>query len=676
MQLTMLASFLLGSLACGTSSSPAQVVADAGADEVTADAESGPSEPHLVLLFTSDEHSHVFSFSPELDDYPTEAKPGTGTLVGGVARRATVLKRERDAAKAAGKSTLTVSAGDNQMGTLVEVGFATDSIDYGTMASLGYDVTTLGNHEFDFGPGALAKAISAAKAHGGLPAIVASNLHLSDTDPADDALAALFSADAAADTPVHPYRVITADNGLKVGFFGYVGVNAEHVAPNKTPVTFSAAGGVDEGKADAILPKLFGDLQPVVDKLRMVEKVDLVIGLSHAGVNDSKMPETGEDYRVAANVPGIDVIVSGHAHNDDPKPIVVHNATSGKDVLVLNASSYGRHVGRVDLTVPLSGAISFDASTQALLPVDDKTAPDPKQVTANDAVLAALEMGAQRPYLDGLFARGLGQPVTFSKPGSLYFAEVGHTTFDIVDTHALLFLTADAQLAAIDQIAPTDMALQSAGVIRGGLMKGKTGIISAADAFGVVPLGVSTDGTPGYPLIRAYVRLLFIRAIFEAASSLSQTNSDYDLAPAGVTVEYDCTRAPLTELGADLFDPTKGRVMKIWLDSDHSDGFEQFDKLIYDRAAMDPNPVGPAFSVATSSYIAAFASDVGASIENAQGMTTTIKDSLAHRADASEIKEVESFVAYLHAATPEKMSLYDKSSASKTKRFAAFAACP
>jgi len=186
--LSMFAGLLLGSVACGSSSTPAQPVADAGADDVASAAEAGPTEPHLVLLFTADEHSHFFSFSPELDDYPAQTTPGAGTLVGGVARRATVLKRERDAAKAAGKSTLTVSAGDNQMGTLVEVGFATDSIDYRTMSSLGYDVTTLGNHEFDFGPGALAKSITAAKSKGGLPAIVASNLHLSDADPGDDAL--------------------------------------------------------------------------------------------------------------------------------------------------------------------------------------------------------------------------------------------------------------------------------------------------------------------------------------------------------------------------------------------------------------------------------------------------------------------------------------------------------
>src|SRR3954452_4164603 len=109
-------------------------------------------------------------------------------------------------------------------------------------------------------------------------------------------------------------------------------------------------------------------------------------------------------------------------------------------------------------------------------------------------------------------------------------------------------------------------------------------------------------------------------------------------------VEYDCARPPLEDLMTGVLDPTKGRVKKIWLDSDHADGLEQFDKLIYDRDT--PDIFGPLFSVATSSYIAQFASDVGASISNAQGDDITVKDAIAHRADATEIKEVEAFISY------------------------------
>lgn len=291
----------------------------------------------LVLLFTSDEHSHLFAFSPELDDFPVKSTPGNGALIGGVARRATVLARERAAASAAKKATLTVSAGDNQMGCLPEVAFETASIDYGTMADLGYDITTLGNHEFDLGPTALAHSLDAAKARGKLPPIVATNIKFDAANPADDALAAHYSADVGDDKAIHPYRVIKASNGMRVGFIGYVGVNASSVATHKAPVQFSESGvdPKDVTNNDVVLPKLYADLSPVVNTLRSQEKVDLVIALSHAGVRDSSTEAgiaAGEDTQVAKNVPGIDVIISGHAHNPDPRPIVVKNDTSGHDV--------------------------------------------------------------------------------------------------------------------------------------------------------------------------------------------------------------------------------------------------------------------------------------------------------------------------------------------------------
>src|SRR5438876_7637394 len=71
----------------------------------------------LVILHTNDEHSHLVGYGPEVDDFPTAAAAGSG-ITGGAARRMVILTNERTAAKAAGADTLTVSAGDNMMGTL------------------------------------------------------------------------------------------------------------------------------------------------------------------------------------------------------------------------------------------------------------------------------------------------------------------------------------------------------------------------------------------------------------------------------------------------------------------------------------------------------------------------------------------------------------------------------
>lgn len=637
----------------------------------------------LVVLFTSDEHSHLFAFSPELDDWPLATSAGQGALTGGIARRATVLARERKAAKEAGKATLTLSSGDNQMGALPHIAFESGSLDYRALHALGYDATTLGNHELDLGPRALANAVSAAKAQGGLPPIVASNLYFSDEDPGDDELEALMGEGD--DKPIQRYRVLVADNGIKVGIIGYLGVNASHVSTNKAPVSFSEREVAleERSKPEAVLPKLYEDLQPIVDKLRSEEGVDLVIALGHAGIVDPKNPETGEDYKIAANVSGIDLILSGHEHSSDDTPVVVKNAKSGRDVLVLNGSSYGRHVGRVELIVPddPSEPVSWDLASQALLPITDEIIPDPSYTPKLEAILSEVEAAGKvgdKSFLERLLSRVEGEDVSMGEtPGKLYFHPIGKTSFDLAKSPAMLYLTADAMLAAADEVNPAQIAIQSAGVVRSGLMKGKTGTISAADAFAVLPLGMSpVDSSLGYPLVRAHLNSFFIRAIFEFASAVGPTNSQYDLAPAGLLVEYDCSRPPAASQG-DLLNSKKGRVMRMWIDTDHSDGFEQYDRLIYDRENPSKNaPNGELFSIVTSSYIAEFAGDVGAALLDASGQPTTLDEIVLYRDDASELKEVEAFMSYVKTrperAVPER---YNPQSGEATARFEKMKLC-
>jgi 5'-nucleotidase/UDP-sugar diphosphatase len=639
----------------------------------------------IVLLYTSDEHSHVFSFSPELDDFPSEPQAGSGDLIGGVARRATLIKKERDAAKTAGKDSLLVSAGDNQMGCLPHVAFETDSIDYGTMKDLGYDVTTLGNHEFDFGPGALAKSIDAARAGGGVPPIVATNIKFSKTSADDDALEKHYSADVKTDAAIHPYRVVTTESGLKVGFIGIVGVNASSVAPLKTPVMFSEEGvdPKDAAKPEVVLPKVYADLQPVVDTLRNTEKVDLVVALSHSGVSDVTKPEEGEDGKIAANVAGIDVIISGHEHKLDPKPMVVKNATSGRDVLILNGGAYGKVLGRVEISVPAdkTKAPTWDAATQELIAVDDKTLPDGDRAAKLESLVSLIEKsgaGASGSYLEGLLTRVDGMPVKddTTKAGDLYFHPVGKTSFDITDTASLLYLSADSMLTTANKIGKkADVALDSAGVIRSPIKKGKTGVISAADAFNVVPLGVSpVDGTLGYPLVQVFINGLELRGVLEFSLSFRSKNDDFNLGWSGIKVEYDATRPPVLS-PIELLQKTKGQVMRISLDTDHSDGIEQFDKVIYDRdAAIDDQ--AKLYAIIGSSYVATFASTAGVSLKDELGMPAKLNDSIIHYGDTTEVKQLGSFLGYLKNAPGGALpDLYDVKSVNAAKRLVCLKGC-
>ncbi|MFA6034801.1 MAG: hypothetical protein WC889_18020, partial [Myxococcota bacterium] len=200
---------------------------------------SSDSSRKLVLLHTSDEHSHLLAVGPEVDDYPPSATPGSGNLLGGIARRATILAAERDAAKKLGAATLTVSSGDIMMGTLSQVPQTNVSPDLRAAKQLGYDVVTLGNHDFELSPDYLAATITAAAAKTPLVPVVLSNIHFKGNDQ-DKSLQAMYDDTGKDDSkPLHLYRVVTASNGLKVGFAGVMGARAAHVAPGKAPITFS-----------------------------------------------------------------------------------------------------------------------------------------------------------------------------------------------------------------------------------------------------------------------------------------------------------------------------------------------------------------------------------------------------------------------------------------------------
>src|SRR5262249_30865000 len=162
---------------------------------------------------------------------------------------------------------------------------------------LGYDIMCPGNHEFDIGPAGLANGITAAMSHGGLPQMVQSNIKFSSSSSADDSLAALYDATGHANKPIKRFHVITTPSGLKVGCFGIRGADAAFYAPLKTPVHFSG-NPADEAYSNLIMPALYTDIQPTVDELRNVEHVDVVIALSHSGVNLVDAA-AGDDYNIA-----------------------------------------------------------------------------------------------------------------------------------------------------------------------------------------------------------------------------------------------------------------------------------------------------------------------------------------------------------------------------------------
>jgi S-sulfosulfanyl-L-cysteine sulfohydrolase len=83
------------------------------------------------------------------------------------------------------------------------------------------------------------------------------------------------------------------------------------------------------------------ELQALVDGLRANDKADVVLLLSHNGMD--------VDLKLASRVRGLDVILGGHTHDAIPQPISVSNA--GGTTLVTNAGSNGKFVGVLDLDI-------------------------------------------------------------------------------------------------------------------------------------------------------------------------------------------------------------------------------------------------------------------------------------------------------------------------------------
>ena len=668
----------------------------------------------LVLLHTNDEHSHLLGLGPEVDDFPVPAAPRSG-VKGGASRRATVLRSERAAATAAGADSLTVSAGDNMMGTLVQIAATSLSADYRVMKVLGYDLTTLGNHEFDYGPTGLALILDAANADvgglpKGLPPIVATNIHFSGTS-GDRSLADRYDRlNSDPSKPIHGKYVITTPGGLRVGFIGIMGADAAAVAPAAAPVTFSLPTGQTADNRIAALAQIFSDVQPVVDSLRRDDKVDLVVALSHGGA-DLLNPSKSEDLAIAQNVSGLDVIVSGHSHTDFPATLV-KNRYDGRSVLVQQAGRFGDTVGRIALTVNGDRSVTFDTAGSKLIAVTDSIAPADATInTIVGTTIGALEQqnlpGLSFSFLKYTLAEILaGAPPAYAGLGSYYNAPLVTLPFDVdnagkLQETALIDLTADAQLAAANQVAPTEIAVEAAGVVRTpALRKGKTGKLGFADLFTAVPLGGSPppngNGTPGYPLCRFGIYLAEVKAAFEVTAGYAYTgHDDLYVVPSGFRFQYDMGRTAFNPNGSPL-DPANGRVTKMWqltpaaLAAGTYDGDANYEVVFdasLDAAHSLPGYPGWAPSargnplrlvrVAASLYIATFATFAGVKLKAlhdtmpglADGVpvpgndaTLTILRRPLPAPNNTEIKEWEALGGYVHALGTLP-SRYDKNDA-------------
>ncbi len=632
---------------------------------------SDSAEPfrRLIILHTTDEHSYQLGVGPEVDDYPPSGAAGEGTLTGGTGRRATIFAIERAKAEQSGAAHVTFSSGDNMMGTLFEAASMRAAPDYRAMKQLGYHAGTFGNHDFELSPGFLAASIRRAQASGGMFPIVATNITFAGT-PADAPLAALFDETGTdMSKPIRRWHVMTASNGIRIGLVGIMGGHAAYDAPGKYPVTFSRAASGRDDDFDGILQTIYGEVQPVVDYLRTVQKVDLVIALGHTGT-DPANPGTGESFDIARNVTGIDVFLSGHTHMK-VGPVLVRNPKSGKDVILIESGRYGDSVGKLSLVLDGEGNVTMERDNSLIIPVTGTIPADPSLRAIVDESIRVLEAepehgGSGPSMLERTLSQIEGETVVHDPAvtGDLFFRTLGRTSFALplrkapVET-PLLRLLSDAFLHVVNGISPTRISMIVHGITRDGIWLGKNRTISFADVFRIFPMGQSpltpdiADYTPGFPLTRFAISASELKVILDmsiAAAYGSTEGIDNFMVPSGLRYEFDSDRQAFDP--SDPLNPDRGLITRLIVASDPS-APDNLDTVIYDRTQGGwlINPAVTFFSMAVDYDIALFAGSKGISLRNPENINEIYPlpplGAVVKRPDGTEQKSYEALGSYI-----------------------------
>ncbi len=477
----------------------------------------------LVILHTNDMHSRLMGYAPEGQYSP--ATTGDDHTIGGFARLATVLKSEREKMP---EETLILDGGDFLMGTLFHHIEEQTGFQLWLMKKMGYDVAAIGNHEFDYGPETLGRIIYKSAERGPIPALLLSNAVTDPVDIADDVIESAFNDNLITRT------TILEKNGLKIGFFSLMGVDADDVAPYAPPVTFS--------KQKRAARKMVKELKG--------QDCDLIICLSHSGLaKDKKGRWRGEDYKLARRVKGIDIIVSGHTHSKIEEPLNV------KGTLIIQSGYHATYVGRLEVEVEND---KVSQVSYKLIPVDDSVAGDPEFIGLIDA---------QALLVDSLVLRPLG--LSYTTPIILSTYELVCDEYTDLEGSNLGPMVADAVHAFVNNhtVAGSDISLVAAGVIRDRI---KPGIQTIPDIFNVMSLGSGADGVPGYPLSRVYVTGKELKSILEVLLIAYRSSTSNYCYYSGVKVFYDPDKMILRKIKSIEIADKKGDFHQIDLSKDNT----------------------------------------------------------------------------------------------------------
>ena len=455
------------------------------------------------IVFTHDTHSHLNTFTTMVDGLETE--------LGGFARINTLIEAQR----AQNPDTLVIDGGDFSMGTLIQTVFETQAAELRMLGYLGCDVTTLGNHEFDYRSKGLANMLTSAQASGdAVPAMVVCNVDW-DTMEAEGLTEGQQRLKDAFDAyGVSDYTVLEKGD-VDIAVVGVFGKDALACAPT-CELKF-------EDPIEAVK-------QTVAD-IKANEDVDMIVCVSHSGTWEDE--SKSEDELLAKAVPDLDLILSGHTHTEIEEPIQ-HGST-----YVVSCGEYGKNLGELTLTQQADGRWAMSA--YELIPI-----------TSDIAVHAATQQTIDS-FMDTVDTDYLAR-FGYTKDQVLAENDIVFSTQkdleNIHEEHNLGDIIADAYVYAVENAAdydgvPVDLAVVPSGTVRDTYARGD---ITVEQVFNSFSLGIGADGVPGYPLISVYLTGREIRTAAEIDASVSDFMTTARLYCSGLNFTYNPHRLLLNKV--------------------------------------------------------------------------------------------------------------------------------
>ena len=465
--------------------------------------EAADSTKQIDVLFTHDTHSHLDSFSTIVN--------GKQEKVGGFAKIKTLINEK----KKEDPDTLILDGGDFSMGTLIQTVYDTEAAELRMLGYLGYDVTTLGNHEFDYRSKGLANMLKAAKSSGEtLPEIVVCNVDWESMEKAG---------------------LSDGQKQIQSAFETY-GVK-DYVMVQKGDVTIAVVGvfGKDALECAPTCELSFKDpieaVKQTVEEIRKNEDADMIACVSHSGTWEDE--SKSEDELLAKAVPELDLIISGHTHSE------LTEAIQHGNTYIVSCGEYGRNLGSLSMTQKQDGR--WDLTSYDLIPVSEDIKPDE----------------ATQKRIDELM----------DKVDTNYLADFGYTRKEVLAENDIEFnsleemgtkheelnlgdIMSDAYVYAVENSEyydgdPVDVAVVPSGTVRDTYTKGD---ITVEDVYNSFSLGIGRDGVAGYPLINAYLTGKELKLVAEVDASVSDFMTTARLYCSGLNFTYNPHRMILNKV--------------------------------------------------------------------------------------------------------------------------------